>query len=158
MLADLPGLIEGAAQGVGLGHEFLRHVERTRVLIHLVEPFPTDGSDPVHNYHAIRKELREYAVPLDGKPEVICVSKAELTGASDVRDALAADLKCDVLLISAVTGEGLQTVVGRVAQMLADIKREDAAAAAQKKPTEFPTEAAIRTGQFQTTATPEGQP
>ncbi len=81
VLADLPGLIEGAAQGVGLGHEFLRHVERTRVLIHLVEPFPTDESDPVHNYHAIRKELHDYAVPLDGKPEVVCVSKAELTGA-----------------------------------------------------------------------------
>ncbi|QJW99529.1 GTPase ObgE [Frigoriglobus tundricola] len=152
VLADLPGLIEGAAQGVGLGHEFLRHVERTRVLIHLVEPFPADGSDPVHNYHAIRKELREYAVPLDGKPEVVCVSKAELTGADEVRDKLAADLGHEVLLISSVTGQGLHTVVGRVTQMLADIKRDEALAAARKKPTEFPTEAAIRTGDFQTTA------
>ena len=152
VLADLPGLIEGAARGVGLGHEFLRHVERTRVLIHLVEPFPADGSDPVHNYHAIRKELREYAVPLDGKPEVVCVSKAELTGADEVRDKLAADLGREVLLVSAVTGQGLHTVVGRVTQMLADIKRDETAAAARKKPTEFPTEAAIRTGDFQTTA------
>src|SRR5437764_3945707 len=112
VLADLPGLIEGAAQGVGLGHEFLRHVERTRVLIHLVEPFPTDGGDPVHNYHAIRKELRDYVVPLDGKPEVVCVSKAELTGSKEVRDTLAADLGREVLLFSAVTGDGLQTLVG----------------------------------------------
>jgi GTP-binding protein len=152
VLADLPGLIEGAAQGVGLGHEFLRHVERTRVLIHLVEPFPTDSSDPVHNYHAIRKELREYAVPLDGKPEVVCVSKAELTGAGEVRDKLAADLGREVLLISAVTGEGLQTLVGRVSVMIADLKRAEAEEAARKKPTEFPTEAAIRTDDFQTTA------
>jgi GTP-binding protein len=150
VIADLPGLIEGAAQGVGLGHEFLRHVERTRVLIHLVEPFPTDGSDPIHNYHAIRKELREYAVPLDGKPEVVCISKAELTGAKEVRDRLAADLGREVLLMSAVTGEGLQLVIGRVSEMIANLKRTEAEEAARKKPTEFPTEAAIRTDDFQT--------
>ena len=60
MLADIPGLIEGAHQGAGLGHEFLRHVERTRVLVHLVEPSPMDGSDPLENYRAIRHELAEY--------------------------------------------------------------------------------------------------
>ncbi len=152
VLADLPGLIEGAARGVGLGHEFLRHVERTRVLIHLVEPFPSDGADPIHNYHAIRKELHDYAIPLDGKPEVICVSKAELTGAEEVRDKLAADLGREVLLISAVTGQGLQLVVGRVTQMIADLKRDEAEAAARKKPMEFPTEAVIRTEDFQTTS------
>lgn len=152
VLADLPGLIEGAAQGVGLGHEFLRHVERTRVLIHLVEPFPTDGGDPLHNYHAIRKELREYAVPLDGRPEVVCVSKAELPGAEEVREKLAADTGREVLLFSAVTGQGLQVLVGRVTQMIADLKRAEEAEAAKKPPTEFPTEAAIRTTDFQTTS------
>jgi GTP-binding protein len=151
VLADLPGLIEGAAQGVGLGHEFLRHVERTRVLIHLVEPFPTDGGDPIHNYHAIRKELREYAVPLDGRPEVVCVSKAELPGAEVVRDKLSADIGREVLLFSAVTGQGLQVLVSRVTQMIADLKRAEAEEAAKKPPTEFPTEAAVRTGDFQTT-------
>jgi GTP-binding protein len=155
VLADLPGLIEGAAQGVGLGHEFLRHVERTRVLIHLVEPFPSDGSDPVRNYHLIRKELHDYAVPLHTKPEVVCVSKAELTGADEVQARLAADLGREVLLISAVTGQGLQVLVGRVAQMLADIKRAEAEEAAKRKPpVEFPTEPAIRTGDFQTSAVP----
>jgi GTP-binding protein len=158
VLADLPGLIEGAAQGVGLGHEFLRHVERTRVLIHLVEPFPTDGGDPVKNYHAIRKELHDYVVPLDDKPEVVCVSKAELTGAEEVRDRLAADLGREVLLLSAVTGRGLQTLVGRVTQMLVEIKRAEAEEAAKKKPVEFPTEATIRTEDFQTTAVPSITP
>lgn len=151
VLADLPGLIEGAAQGVGLGHEFLRHVERTRVLIHLVEPFPSDGSDPVHNYHAIRKELRDYIVPLDTKPEVVCISKAELTGAEQVRDRLAAAIGRDVLLISAVTGEGLHRLVGRVAQMLAEIKREEAVTAQRPRQVELATQPAIRTSQFQTT-------
>jgi GTP-binding protein len=158
VLADLPGLIEGAAQGVGLGHEFLRHVERTRVLVHLVEPFPSDSSDPVRNYHLIRKELADYTIPLTGKPEVVCVSKAELTGSEDVQAKLAADLGREVLLISAVTGQGLSTLVGRVAQMLVEIKRTEAEQAARKKVTEFATEAAIRTEGFRTTPTPEGEP
>jgi GTPase len=158
VLADLPGLIEGAAQGVGLGHEFLRHVERTRVLVHLVEPFPSDGGDPVKNYHAIRKELAEYTIPLTGKPEVVCVSKAELTGSEEVQKKLAADLGHDVLLISAVTGQGLSTLVGRVAQMLAEIKRAEAEEAARKKVTEFATEPAVRTEDFRTTGVPDITP
>ena len=152
VLADLPGLIEGAAQGVGLGHEFLRHVERTRILVHLVEPFPTDGADPVRNYHLIRKELHDYTIPLDGKPEIVCISKAELTGAEEVRDRLAAELGREVLMFSAVTGQGLSVLAGRMAHMLADIKRAEAEEAARKRPViEFATEAVVRTGDFQTT-------
>src|SRR5216683_1725241 len=77
VLADLPGLIEGAHSGVGLGHEFLRHVERTRVLVHLVEPSPPDGADPVHNYQVIRRELELYSRVLAAKPEVVVLSKSE---------------------------------------------------------------------------------
>jgi GTP-binding protein len=150
VLADLPGLIEGAAQGIGLGHEFLRHVERTRVLVHLVEPFPADGSDPVKNYHAIRKELKDYAVPLGEKPEVVCISKAELTGSEEVRQKLAANLNREVLLISAVTGQGLAKLVGQVSQLLAEIKKAEAEMEARNKEVEFSTEAAIRTEGFQT--------
>ena len=154
VLADLPGLIEGAAQGVGLGHEFLRHVERTRVLVHLVEPFPSDAADPVANYHAIRKELTDYTIPLNDKPEIVCVSKAELTGAEDVAQRLAENLGREVLLISAVTGQGLSKLVGQVARMLADMKREEAEAEARRKPIEFPTEAAVRLEDFKTAAVP----
>src|SRR5271167_5159683 len=92
VLADLPGLIEGAHSGVGLGHEFLRHVERTRVLVHLVEPLPADGRDPDENYRTIRRELDRYRPELARKPEVIAVSKSELTGSSEVRDRLQKEL------------------------------------------------------------------
>src|SRR5438477_7524684 len=79
VLADLPGLIEGAHAGVGLGHEFLRHVERTRVLVHLVEPLPADGGDPVNNYRIIRRERDLHSQAWAEKPGVIGVRKSELT-------------------------------------------------------------------------------
>jgi GTP-binding protein len=122
VLADIPGLIEGAAEGVGLGHDFLRHVMRAGILIHLVEPFPADQSDPVSNYMAIRAELEAYDEQLRDRPEVIAITKAELPGAEAIRDQLAeklGEVKA-VLLISAVTGAGLNQLMGRVAELLAE--------------------------------------
>jgi GTP-binding protein len=119
VLADLPGLIEGAHNGVGLGHEFLRHVERTRVLVHLVEPLPPDGSDPLENYRLVRRELELYSRDLAEKPEVVAVSKAELTGSEEVRARLEKELGRPVLAVSAVTGQGLARLVGAVAGLLA---------------------------------------
>ncbi|HKB02380.1 MAG TPA: GTPase, partial [Gemmataceae bacterium] len=124
IMADLPGLIEGAHSGVGLGHEFLRHVERTRVLVHLVEPFPADGSDPVQNYRTIRRELELYSASLAKKPEFVAVSKSELTGNDEVRDRLAAELGIDVGAISAVTGQGLAKLMAKVAMKLDELPRE----------------------------------
>ncbi|MBI3823488.1 MAG: GTPase ObgE [Planctomycetes bacterium] len=118
VLADLPGLIEGAHSGVGLGHEFLRHVERTRVLVHLVEPLPLDDSDPVANYRMVRHELELYRQELATKPEVVAVSKSELTDSDAVRERMARELGLEVLAISAVTGQGLAQLVGRVAELL----------------------------------------
>ena len=121
VLADLPGLIEGAHSGVGLGHEFLRHVERTRVIVHLVEPLPSDGSDPLANYRTIRRELELYRHDLLSKPEIIAVSKSELTGSDEVRARLERELGCEVLGISAVTGQGLARLVGQVAEKLREV-------------------------------------
>lgn len=118
VMADIPGLIEGAHAGVGLGHEFLRHVERTRVLIHLVEPTPMDGSDPVENYLAIRDELLQYDAPLAERPEVVAVTKAELPDAQQVRDALASRCNDTPHLISAVTGQGLRELLHEVIRLL----------------------------------------
>ncbi|MBM3994157.1 MAG: GTPase ObgE [Planctomycetes bacterium] len=119
VLADLPGLIEGAHAGVGLGHEFLRHVERTRVLVHLLEPMPLDGSDPVENYRMVRRELELYRQELATKPEVVAMSKCELVSDDTIRARLERELGCEVLAVSAVTGQGLAQLVGRVAESVA---------------------------------------
>ena len=123
VLADLPGLIEGAHSGIGLGHEFLRHVERTRVLVHLVEPLPPDGADPLQNYRTIRRELELYSPALAAKPEIVAVSKAELTGSEEVRERLERELGRPVLAVSAVTGQGLSQLVGAVVEELAQVRR-----------------------------------
>jgi GTP-binding protein len=124
VLADLPGLIEGAHQGVGLGHEFLRHVERTRVVVHLVEPLPPDGSDPVQNYRTIRRELELHDQALAKKPEIIAISKSELTGSDAVRRRLEDELGRPVLAISAVTGAGLSDLVRAVVGELQELPAE----------------------------------
>ncbi|MCC7087427.1 MAG: GTPase ObgE [Pirellulales bacterium] len=118
VMADLPGLIEGAHAGVGLGHEFLRHVERAGILVHLVEPIPVDGSDPLKNYHIIRSELQRYSADLGKRPEIVAVTKSELPGATQVRDQLAAEINCEVLGISAVTGENLDKLLWQIAKQL----------------------------------------
>lgn len=125
VMADLPGLIEGAHSGVGLGHEFLRHVERTRVLVHLVEPQPMDGSDPVQNYRTIRNELQLYRAELAKKPEFVAISKAELTGSQEIRAALEQELGVPVVAISAVTGQGLATLMSAVAAKLDELPKEE---------------------------------
>ena len=118
VIADIPGLIEGAHEGVGLGHEFLRHVERTRVLVHLVEPMPVDGSDPIENYLAIHQELAQYKVDLSERPEIICVSKAELPNSQEVQKELSQRLDQPVLAFSAVTGQGLDQLRAAILKRL----------------------------------------
>jgi GTP-binding protein len=118
VMADIPGLIEGAHTGAGLGHEFLRHIERAGILVHLVEPFPADESDPVSNYRAIREELVQYDDKLGERPEILAVTKAELPDAAAVRDRLAAEIGQPVLLISGVTGEGLNHLMHAVTAAL----------------------------------------
>ena len=123
VLADLPGLIEGAHAGVGLGHEFLRHVERAGILVHVVEPFPMDGTDPVTNYGVIRDELVRYDAGLGERPEIVVMSKGELPGADEVRSTLAAGIGRGVLAVSAVTGQGLDALLHAIVAEL-DRRRE----------------------------------
>jgi GTP-binding protein len=78
VIADIPGLIEGASQGAGLGHDFLRHVERTAVLVHLLDVQPSDGTDPAENYGEVRRELALYSESLAAKPEIVVINKIDL--------------------------------------------------------------------------------
>ncbi|MFM8497941.1 MAG: GTPase ObgE [Planctomycetia bacterium] len=132
VLADLPGLIEGAHAGTGLGHEFLRHVERAGILVHVVEPAPLDGSDPLANHRTIRAELAAYDPLLALRPEITIVSKAELPGSEEIRERLEAELGRPVLAVSAVTGAGLDRLLHAVVRQLDS--PPDAAAPAQDRP------------------------
>ena len=118
IMADIPGLIEGAHAGVGLGHEFLRHIQRAGILVHLVEPQPIDGTDPLQNYRSIREELERYDRQLGERPEIVVVTKADLPKAEETRAELAELVEGQVFLISAVTGQGLNVLVGEIAQAL----------------------------------------
>lgn len=118
VMADIPGLIEGAHAGVGLGHEFLKHIQRTRVLVHLVEPSPQDETDPLENYLQVRDELRLYDPSLMERPEILAVSKCELPDAAACSDLLREATGCDVLRISSATGEGLLQLVRAIAAAL----------------------------------------
>jgi len=122
VLADIPGLIEGAAEGIGLGHEFLRHVERTKLLIHLIEPSPMDQSNPVENYLALRQELKLYNPELSDRPEIICITKCELPDAESALELLQEEIDKPIMLISAVTGAGLELMLEEVWKQLQEIE------------------------------------
>jgi GTP-binding protein len=121
VVADIPGLIEGAHEGHGLGHEFLRHVERTRLLVHLVDAVPADESDPLANYRTIRQELEHYSPALATRPEVLVVTKMDLTGAAEARERLARELNRPVLSISAVTGQGIPALLHHISARLEEL-------------------------------------
>jgi len=129
ILADVPGLIEGAHAGAGLGHEFLRHIQRAGILVHLVEPEPLDGTDPLANYRTIRDELLLYDERLGRRVEIVAVTKADLPAAAAVREQMAAALGRPVLLVSAVTGQGLNDLVAVAVRALDEQKmlEEDSA-------------------------------
>lgn len=120
VFADIPGLIEGAAEGVGLGHDFLRHVERTALLIHLLDAAPLDGSDPADNYHVIRRELANYSTDLAEKEGVIVVNKIDLIDPAErgaLLDRLGGRLGLPrgerPLAISGATREGVRDLLER---------------------------------------------
>jgi GTP-binding protein len=110
VLADIPGLIEGASAGAGLGHEFLAHVERCRLLVHVLDLAPLDGSDPVENHATVEAELREHGHGLADLPRVLCLSKSDLVPPELIAEAVTgweARLGVPVFATSAATGDGL---------------------------------------------------
>lgn len=117
VMADIPGLIEGAHEGVGLGHDFLRHVERTRILIHVVDVAGLDGRDPVEDFHTINRELEMYNPELAKRPQVVAANKVDVLGDNAVLKKFMATMEqlgYRVYPISAATGEGIDRLINDV--------------------------------------------
>jgi len=115
VLADVPGLIEGAHEGSGLGDRFLRHVEHTRVFVHLVDVSPLSGRDPVTDFHAINEELRQYDRTFMDKPQVVAVNKIDMPGALERAEVLEKELPGHkIFKISALTGQGVDAILEHV--------------------------------------------
>jgi GTP-binding protein len=110
VMADIPGLIEGAHKGAGLGFNFLRHIERTRIIVHIIDIMPVDGSDPVDNYRGIRTELERYSRALAAKPEIIAANKTDLDPGGQNMESLRKKFNNEIYPISAVTGAGVRSL------------------------------------------------
>ncbi len=117
VLADIPGLIEGASDGAGLGHEFLAHVERCRLLVHVLDLNPVDGSDPVANHATVEAELREHGHGLAELPRLLCLSKSDLVPEEQIAEAIEEwreRVGGEVLATSAATGAGLEELAAAI--------------------------------------------
>lgn len=144
VIADIPGLIEGASEGVGLGHEFLRHIERTRVMIHMVDAASTEGRDPIDDIYKINEELRAYNPEIAKRPQVIAANKIDAIYAGDedpiqrIRDEFEPK-GIKVFAISAVSGKGLKELLYCVREILDTLPQEPVMFAQEY----FPEEEAI---------------
>ena len=138
--ADVPGLIEGASEGKGLGHQFLRHIERTALIMHVVDVTGGyEGRDVIEDYVTINSELAAYASELAVRPQVVVANKCDLPGCEEAVERLRAAAEADgheFFAVSAATGLGLDALVNRVAAMVADLRREVAAAEPERDLTE----------------------
>ena len=114
VLADIPGIIEGASEGVGLGHEFLRHIERTRLLIHVVDVSGIEGRNPIEDFDIINSELSKYNVDLENRPQIVAANKTDIIQDQDAYDAFKAEIKkrgYQLFEISAATGNGVDELM-----------------------------------------------
>jgi GTP-binding protein len=119
VVADIPGLIKGAHQGIGLGIKFLRHIERTRILVHLIDASSIDPDDPLDQYHTINQELAMYDEKLAKKPQVVVLNKLDLSGVRKSADIFQSAVKDkEVVFISALTGQGLEQLKSQIVQLL----------------------------------------
>jgi GTP-binding protein len=127
VLADIPGLIEGAHEGKGLGHDFLRHVERTKVIIHVLDVSGLEGRDPIEDYHKINHELKLYNERLARRPQIVAANKMDIPEARENYERVAAYMKeegREIFPVSAATGEGLMDLMRRASQLLSEFVEE----------------------------------
>lgn len=124
VIADIPGLIEGAHKGVGLGHEFLKHIERTRLLVHLVDISASEGRDPIDDFIKINEELEKFDVKLSKKPQIVVANKIDIAGNSDLLNRFTDEVKklgYEIYFISAATGKGIKELKNAIWNKLEEI-------------------------------------
>ncbi|MCI8272739.1 MAG: GTPase ObgE [Clostridia bacterium] len=128
VIADIPGIIEGASEGIGLGIQFLRHVERTRLLLHVIDVSGVEGRDPIEDFHTINEELKKYSEKLSNRKQIIVASKIDIMQDEEnykKLEELAKKEKMEIYKISGVTGEGVQELLNRVSETLKTLPKEE---------------------------------
>lgn len=127
VMADLPGLIEGASDGVGLGHQFLRHVERTKVIVHMIDMSGSEGRDPIDDYHVINKELVAYKQRLEDRPQIIVANKMDMPDAEENLELFKEEIGDDHIIIplSAVSRDNIDQLLYTIADQLEKVKDID---------------------------------
>lgn len=128
VIADIPGMIEGASQGVGLGMQFLRHVERTRLLLHVIDVSGIEGREAVKDFYTINEEIKQYSEKLSKRKQILVANKIDVMQEEKnykKLEELAKKEKLEIYKISATTGEGVDQLMARVAEILKDLPKED---------------------------------
>ena len=124
VMADIPGIIEGASDGAGLGHDFLRHIDRCRLLVHLVDVSGSEGRDPIEDFEAINQELKQYSEDLASRPQIVVANKTDLLQDPELLDKFRAHVEAEgytFMAMSAVTHQGTRELVGKIAQTLSTL-------------------------------------
>lgn len=128
VVADMPGLIEGAHEGAGLGHQFLRHIERTRILVHLIDVSGLSGRNPAEDFDSINTELEAYSERLASLPQIVALNKVDMPGAAEIASEIRPQLEAKGLAvheISSLTGVGLQPLLYQIAGLLEELPKEE---------------------------------
>ena len=123
-VADLPGLIEGASNGQGLGHKFLKHIERTKIIAHIIDMSASEGRDPIKDYEIIRNELNTYSNKLTQKPEIIIANKMDIPSSKDNLTKFKEKINKDIYEISAINNQGLDIVIDNLKELVKNTKEE----------------------------------
>ena len=124
VLADIPGIIEGASEGVGLGHAFLRHIERTRILIHVVDVSGIEGRNPIEDFDIINSELSKYDLELESRPQIVAANKTDIIQDMDAYNAFLEEMKnrgIEVFEISAATNKGVAELMNKTYEELSKL-------------------------------------
>lgn len=128
VVADIPGIIEGANEGIGLGHDFLRHIERTKVLVHIVDISGIEGRDPLDDFEKINTELKKYNEKLSSRPQIVVANKMDILDDIDIYNNFKAELEnrgYKVYSMSAATLSGVDEILNTISQMLKDAEEVD---------------------------------